>query len=90
MKKDEHDAYVGFFKELGAFLKEGVYSDRSNREPLAQLLLFESTRTEPGKFTTLDQYARADAVAEQKEILLPNRREPRIAGALAFSRGGQG
>src|SRR4029077_8057690 len=35
MKKDEHDAYLGFFKELGPFLKEGVYADRSNREQIA-------------------------------------------------------
>jgi molecular chaperone HtpG len=67
MKKDDLDAYVAFFKELGPFLKEGIYSDRPNREPLAQLLLFESTRTEPGKFTTLDQYVER-MPAEQKEI----------------------
>src|SRR5205807_9069501 len=67
MKKDEYDAYVGFFKELGPFLKEGVYSDRTNREPLAQLLLFESTKTEPGKFTTLEQYVER-MPADQKDI----------------------
>lgn len=67
MKKDEYDAYVGFFKELGVFLKEGVYSDRPNREALAQLLLFESTKTEPGKFTTLEQYIER-MPADQKEI----------------------
>ncbi len=67
MKKDEYDAYVAFYKELGVFLKEGVYQDRANRDALAALLLFESTRTEPGKFTTLEAYVSA-MPAEQKEI----------------------
>jgi molecular chaperone HtpG len=67
MKNNEYEAYVSFNKELGMFLKEGVYQDRANREQLAQLLLLESTRTEPGKFTTLDQYLIA-MPAEQKEI----------------------
>jgi molecular chaperone HtpG len=56
MKRDENDAYLAFYKELGPFLKEGVYQDRANREQLADLLLLESTRTEPGKFTTLQSY----------------------------------
>jgi molecular chaperone HtpG len=67
MKTDEYDAYLSFYKELGPFLKEGVYQDRASREPLANLLLFESTKTEPGKFTTLQSYV--DAMpADQKEM----------------------
>src|SRR4029077_10638065 len=53
MKKTENEAYVGFYKELGILLKEGVHQDWSNRQKLADLLLFESTKTEAGKFTTL-------------------------------------
>jgi molecular chaperone HtpG len=68
MKSSEYDAYVRFYQELGAFLKEGVYQDRANREALAQLLLLESTRTEPGKFTTLEEYLKG-MPADQKEIL---------------------
>jgi molecular chaperone HtpG len=67
MKKDEYDAYLKFYKELGMFLKEGVYQDWSRREQLADLLLFESTRTEPGQWTTLEKYVAA-MPAEQKEI----------------------
>jgi molecular chaperone HtpG len=67
MKSNECESYVGFFKELGAFLKEGVHQDWSNRQKLADLLLFESTKTEPGKFTTLAQYVLA-MPANQKEI----------------------
>jgi molecular chaperone HtpG len=56
MKNKEFDDYVKFFGELGVFLKEGVSQDWTNREKLADLLLLESTKTEPGKFTTLGQY----------------------------------
>jgi molecular chaperone HtpG len=67
MKNKEYDAYVSFYKELGVFLKEGVHQDWSNRQKLADLLLFESTKTEPGKFTTLAQYVLA-MPSEQNEI----------------------
>jgi molecular chaperone HtpG len=64
MKRKEYDAYVDFFKELGPVLKEGVHQDWNNRQRVAELLLFESTKTEPGKFTTLDQYVEAMPVAQ--------------------------
>jgi molecular chaperone HtpG len=67
MKGGEYDAYVTFFHELGSFLKEGTAQDRANRGQLVELLLFESTRTEPGKFTTLAGYAEG-MPADQKEI----------------------
>jgi molecular chaperone HtpG len=67
MKRKEYDAYVGFYKELGIVLKEGISQDWGQREKLADLLLFESTRTEPGKFTTLGDYVERMPVS-QKEI----------------------
>jgi molecular chaperone HtpG len=67
MKRNEYDAYAGFYRELGALLKEGISQDRSNREPLAELLLFESTKTEPGKLTDLEKYVERMPV-NQKEI----------------------
>jgi molecular chaperone HtpG len=67
MKRDDYDAYVGFFKELGVFLKEGVYQDRENREAIADLLLLESTKTQAGEFTSLQKYIIA-MPADQKEI----------------------
>ena len=67
MKKDEYDAYLKFYRELGVFLKEGVYQDWSRREQLADLLLFESTRTERGQLTTLEKYVAAMPDG-QKEI----------------------
>jgi molecular chaperone HtpG len=67
MKRNEYDAYVRFFQELGILLKEGASQDWPNRERLAGLLLLESTTTEPGKFTDLDQYLERMPVS-QKEI----------------------
>jgi molecular chaperone HtpG len=67
MKTNEFDRYVEFYRELGAFLKEGTAQDRSNREQLADLLLLESTKTDAGKFTTLARYLEA-MPAEQKDI----------------------
>jgi molecular chaperone HtpG len=67
MKNEEYDNYVKFFKELGMILKEGVSQDWANREKVADVLLFESTRTEPGQYTTLGKYVLA-MPAEQQEI----------------------
>ncbi len=67
MKTKEFDAYAKFFKEFGIVMKEGFNTDYANREKLAGLMLYESTKTEPGKFTTLDKYV--EAMPEgQKEI----------------------
>jgi molecular chaperone HtpG len=57
---------VPFFNEFGLLLKEGV-SDFTNRERVADLLLFASVKTEAGQFTSLDKYVAAMGV-EQKEI----------------------
>ena len=57
--------YVKFFLELGVMIKEGVGRDWSNRERLADLILFESMKTEKGKFTTLAEYVEK-MPAEQK------------------------
>ncbi len=69
MKSDEHDKYVGFYRELGEVLKEGPARefDKEIRERIADLLLFGSMKTEKDKFTTLAQYVEA-MPAEQKEI----------------------
>jgi molecular chaperone HtpG len=55
-KRKEFDKYVGFYRELGMFLKEGAYQDFENKKKLAELLLFESTKTDAGKLTTLADY----------------------------------
>jgi molecular chaperone HtpG len=67
MKTGEYETYLKFYKECGSYLKEGAATDFSNRERLTDLLLFESTKTEPGKFITLADYVGRMA-SEQKEI----------------------
>jgi molecular chaperone HtpG len=66
-KSGEYETYVKFYKEFGPYLKEGIGQDWSNRQRLADLLLLESTKTEPGKFTTLADYL-GRMRSEQKEI----------------------
>ncbi len=67
MKTHDYDKYVLFYKELGAILKEGVGRDWTNRDKLADLLLFESIKTPAGQFTTLAKYVEA-MPTEQKDI----------------------
>lgn len=67
MKTDEYEKYVKFHRELGSILKEGVNRDWSNREKIADLLLFESMKTPAGEYTTLAKYVEA-MPAEQKSI----------------------
>jgi len=66
-KTGEYEIYLKFYNEFSQLLKEGTGADFSNRERLAELLLFESTKTESGKFTSLEQYV-VGMGAEQKEI----------------------
>lgn len=65
MKKNEYDTYLNFYKEFGRVLKEGIHFDFSRREAIADLLLFESTKTEPGAFTSFREYV--DGMKEGQE-----------------------
>jgi len=67
MKEKENETYLGFYSEFSAYLKEGINRDYSNREKLADLLLYESTKTDAGKTTTLAKYVEA-MPATQTEI----------------------
>jgi molecular chaperone HtpG len=53
MKKDQREKYEAFFKAFGPVIKEGVASDFEQQEKLAELLLVQTTATEPGKTATL-------------------------------------
>eukprot|EP00455_Lapot_gusevi_P002509 TRINITY_DN1100_c0_g1_i3.p1 TRINITY_DN1100_c0_g1~~TRINITY_DN1100_c0_g1_i3.p1 ORF type:complete len:279 (+),score=139.21 TRINITY_DN1100_c0_g1_i3:33-839(+) len=50
------EKYQFFFEEFGFFLKEGLVSDAPNKDNIAKLLLFESSKIEERKYTTLDEY----------------------------------
>jgi molecular chaperone HtpG len=56
MKNSEYEKYLAFHKGLGPILKEAFHHDWSNREKVADLLLFESHSTPKGEYTTLAKY----------------------------------
>ncbi len=56
MKSGAYDEYAAFYREFGPLVKEGVGTDHANRDRLVDLLLFESTTTKAGEYTTLAKY----------------------------------
>jgi molecular chaperone HtpG len=68
IRRTEFDKYVAFYREMGPFLKEGAYQDFANKERLADLLLFESTKTEADKPASLGDYVER-MPGDQTEIL---------------------
>jgi molecular chaperone HtpG len=77
-KNKEPEAYAAFYRELGVYLKEGVVQDHENREKLADLLLLESTKTEPGKTTTLAEYVERMPVSQQEIFYLVGESRPML------------
>ncbi len=67
MKEKEYDAYVDFYREFGATLKEGVHQDFEQREALTRLLLFDSVATGEGSYLSLDQYI--EAMPESQDVI---------------------
>lgn len=65
-KKNSFDTYAGFHKEFGRVLKEGIHFDFARKEQIADLLLFQSTKTEPGKYTTLEEYVKNMPIAQDE------------------------
>jgi len=65
--KKDSEAYRDFYQAFSQYLKEGVVSDGTHRDQIAKLLRFESTTTEPGKWTSLSEYVQRMG-SEQKEI----------------------
>ncbi len=57
MAKDEPEKYAAFWKEFGKVMKEGPAEDFANREKIASLLRFHSTKVEGDEPTaSLDAY----------------------------------
>ena len=67
MMENDREAYVQFWTEFGRVIKEGVHSDLANREKLQELLLFETTKTDPGSLVSLKEYVER-MPENQKEI----------------------
>ena len=64
MKKNTYATYVDFYKEFGRVLKEGIHFDFPRKEQIANLLLFPSTKTDPGNYTTFDDYVKNMPIAQ--------------------------
>jgi molecular chaperone HtpG len=56
MKRSEYDKYIKFYNEFGRVLKEGIHLDFSRKEAIADLLLFQTTKTLAGSYSALDAY----------------------------------
>jgi molecular chaperone HtpG len=68
LAKEQTDDYLKFYQQFGPILKEGVAQDFPNRERIAKLLRFASSRTDgPDKPTSLDEYV-SRALPDQKRI----------------------
>ena len=67
MKEKSPEEYLKFYGEFGPVLKEGIHVDFANKEKLQELLLFESSKTEAGKFVSLKEYVER-MPESQKEI----------------------
>jgi len=67
MKKDDSEAYNKFYGEFGRILKEGIHHDFERKDAIAELLLFESTKTEAGQKISLAEYVER-MQDNQKEI----------------------
>jgi molecular chaperone HtpG len=66
MAKDDAEKYQSFWKEFGRVLKEGPAEDFANREKIAGLLRFASTKSDGDEQTvSLDQYI--ERMAEKQE-----------------------
>ncbi|AGF78169.1 molecular chaperone of HSP90 family [Desulfocapsa sulfexigens DSM 10523] len=69
--KRDSEYYLDFWNTFGIYLKEGVTSDFEFQKELAQLVRFESSRSEDGKPTSLAEYV--ERMAEgQEEIYYIN------------------
>jgi molecular chaperone HtpG len=65
---EDGDRYAKFWGEFGALVKEGIVEDAGNRERLAKLLRFKTTRTEGDDETRSLKSYLGDAKPEQDAI----------------------
>ncbi|OGR04526.1 MAG: molecular chaperone HtpG [Deltaproteobacteria bacterium RIFOXYD12_FULL_50_9] len=69
--KETPEQYEKIWQTFGMFLKEGATSDYTHQDEIAKLLRYESSKTEPGKLTSLADYV-ARMQEGQKEIYYIN------------------
>jgi len=62
----DKEKYETFYENFGATLKEGVHTDWSNKEKIADLLRYKTTKSD-GKMISLEEYIK-NMKPDQKEI----------------------
>jgi len=67
MSEDEPEKYLGFWKNFGKVLKEGISIDWKNKDALLELCRWETMNTPDGEVKSLVQYVEA-MPEEQNEI----------------------
>ncbi len=67
IKDKKPERYTEFWQNFGKILKEGLHLDHENRTRLQDLLLFETSNTEAGKFSSLAEYLKR-MPEDQKDI----------------------
>ncbi|MDB9741324.1 molecular chaperone HtpG [Akkermansiaceae bacterium] len=65
--KDSPEKYEEFYSKFGRFLKEGVATSFEHQKQLAGLLRMETSMTEPGKLSSLNEYI--DRAPEGQETI---------------------
>lgn len=65
--REEPEAYRGWIREFGQFIKEGVCTDQANKNDAAKLLRYETSGLPAGEETSLDDYV-ARMQPEQRSI----------------------
>lgn len=81
--KKDAKGYEDFFAEHGQFIKEGVVSDFENKNDIAKLLLFESSRLPKGELTSLDEYI-SRCTPDQKKVYYLTAPDRALAEASAY------
>lgn len=56
MKEKSAEDYLLFYREFGPVLKEGIHFDHASKDKLQELVMFESTKTDPGAYVSLKEY----------------------------------
>ena len=67
LAKDDNEKYLQFWKQFGLVLKEGPAEDGANKEAIAKLLRFASTRNDSSEQTlSLEEYVAAMVEGQDK------------------------
>ena len=66
LKEMDEETYGKFYSEFGMVLKEGIHSDWENKDRIAELARYKTTRSD-GKYVSLKEYV-GNMKADQKEI----------------------